>query len=146
MTAGGARPWKRLVSISRSGRFVALRGSAAAQPGASVTASAPAAIDLVDAIGTAPRHSLPGEGVLDFACIGPALWLLEAHALRRYTLEGARPISPEHELRAAATGLAALVGDHAQAALIYGARPQLISGQGDRISADDVALAEGERA
>jgi hypothetical protein len=144
MAAGGARPWKRLVSISRTGRFVALRGSAAAS--GSSGASAIASIDLVDAIGTAPRHSLPGEGVLDFACIGQALWLLEAHALRRITLEGARPIPPDHELRAAATGLAALVGDHAQAALVYGARPQLISGQGDRVTADDVTLTDDERA
>ena len=42
------RPWPRLVAMSRSGRFVALRG--------------PGAVELVDALGTAPRTALPADG------------------------------------------------------------------------------------
>lgn len=142
MVATGARPWKRLVSLSRSGRFVALRGSSAEAEAESVPG---AAIDLVDALGTAPRHGLAGREVVDFACIGSTLWLLEPRRLRRYQLENARPIVPDLELPELAHSIMALVGDHAQTALVCGDRYLLVSGHGDRMVRDEVAVSDDER-
>ncbi|WP_428263084.1 AAA family ATPase [Haliangium sp.] len=59
--------------MSRSGRFVAIRQ--------------PDGLDLVDALGTAPRRSLQRDEILDFGCVGPALWVITEGRLDRYALD-----------------------------------------------------------
>ncbi|MBE7449846.1 MAG: ATP-binding protein [Kofleriaceae bacterium] len=132
MSARLGRTWTRLVSMSRTGRFVALR--------------ARDTIDLVDALGTAPRQSLAAAGVIDFACVGTMVWLLEPRRLRRFLLDGARPLEPSLALDADADALAASIGENAHTALVLGARPALANGLYDRVSAEPFDLGDDERA
>ena len=77
MAQAQGRPWPRLVAMSRSGRFVALRG--------------PGAIELVDALGTAPRTPIACAELTDFACVGVALVFGAAYAgFARYGVYDAR--------------------------------------------------------
>ena len=84
MAQAQGRPWPRLVAMSRSGRFVALRGTGA--------------IELVDALGTAPRTPIACAELTDFACVGAMLWLLEGRRIRRLALESGRALEPAIEL------------------------------------------------
>ena len=97
MAQAQGRPWPRLVAMSRSGRFVALRG--------------PGAIELVDALGTAPRTPIACAELTDFACVGAMLWLLEGRRIRRLALESGRPIEPAIELAQPGVALSSAVGD-----------------------------------
>jgi hypothetical protein len=118
------RPWPRLVSMSRSGRYVAIR--------------APGGLELVDALGTAPRQSIPAPGLVDFACVGANLWLLEDAAIRRLTLDGGRPIEPAIALPGPGAGLEAAVGDTASTAVVLAETPVLAHAIYDRTSADAI--------
>src|SRR5262245_25217100 len=118
------RPWPRLVAMSRSGRFVALRGRST--------------IELVDALGTAPRAPIPADAVTDVACVGSMLWLLEGNPIRRMPLDSARAIEPAIELPHAGTALETAVGDNAHNALVLGPRPMLAHGLYDRVNAEAI--------
>jgi hypothetical protein len=118
----------RWISISRTGRFVALRR--------------PGGLDLVDALGTAPRHALT-QHVDDFACVGAMLWVLAHGRIDRYALEGLRPIAPAIEIGAGAAALATCAGDSAATALVTGDRARLVHGLFDKTSVDDIAAADG---
>ena len=85
MAQAQGRPWPRLVAMSRSGRFVALRGTGA--------------IELVDALGTAPRTPIACAELTDFACVGAMLWLLEGRRIRRLALESGRALEIRECLR-----------------------------------------------
>ncbi len=65
------------LSLARSGRFVALRRADA--------------VEIVDAIGTAPRTYIHGES-LDLACTATQLWILRDRALARFALSSGRPV------------------------------------------------------
>ncbi len=123
------RPWSRLVSMSRSGRFVALR--------------AKDTIDLVDALGTAPRQALPLGGATDFCCVGPMLWVLRDTRIQRYTLDGGKPIEPPIELPGPATAVEAAIGDNAHTALVLGPAPVLAHGLYDRVNAEPIDAGDG---
>jgi hypothetical protein len=116
--------------MSRTGRFVALR--------------AKNAIDLVDALGTAPRQTLSGAGVIDFACVGTMVWLLQQRRLGRFLLDGAKPLEPTLDLPEDAVGLAASIGENAHTAVVTGTRPHLANGLYDRVSAEPIEATEGE--
>jgi AAA+ superfamily predicted ATPase len=76
-------PSPRQISMSRSGRFVAIRQ--------------PDGVDVVDALGTAPRTGITAD-VLDFACVGSVLWVVSEGKLSRYALgssEGGLPLLDE---------------------------------------------------
>ncbi|HVK73030.1 MAG TPA: ATP-binding protein [Kofleriaceae bacterium] len=118
------RPWQRLVSMSRSGRFVALRATTT--------------IDLVDALGTAPRHTLPLDGATDFACVGPMLWILRDARIQRHALDGAKPLEPAIDLPGPGTAIEAAIGDNAHTALVRGATPVLAHGLYDRVGAEPI--------
>ncbi|MEZ4364143.1 MAG: ATP-binding protein [Kofleriaceae bacterium] len=105
-----------------------------------------ASVDVVDAIGTAPRSSAPAGDVLDFACVGGALWLLAPGQLRRGALEGHRPLSPPQPLPAGLRALTASTGEHLQAALLLGDAPCLVSAQADALTVDEVEVTDDERA
>lgn len=110
--------------MSRSGRFVALRTRAT--------------IDLVDALGTAPRQTLSAAGVVDFACIGTMVWLLQPRRINRFLLDGARPIEPPIELPSEGLALDAMIGDNAHTAVVQGERVLLANGLYDRVSAEPI--------
>jgi|GEM_PF-307211 len=114
--------------MSRSGRFVALRGRAT--------------IELVDALGTAPRAPVVAEHVDDFACVGSMLWLLEGTRIRRLSLDSARPIEPAIELPHPGISIETAVGDNAHNALVLGARPMLAHGLYDRVNAELIEAGE----
>ncbi len=60
--------------MSRSGRFVAIRQADG--------------IDVVDPLGPAPRKILLRADVIDFACVGSALWVVSEGRLERFALDG----------------------------------------------------------
>ena len=64
----------RTLAMARTGRFVASRK--------------PTAIELVDALGTAPRRTLTGT-IDDFAFVANELWLLRAGQITRHALASA---------------------------------------------------------
>ncbi len=118
------RAWPRLVSMSRSGRYVAIRATTG--------------LELVDALGTAPRQTIAASELVDFACVGANLWLLEGDRIRRVTLDGARPIEPPIALPGPGAAIEPTVGDSAQTALILGASPTLAHAIYDRVGADPI--------
>ncbi len=118
------RPWPRLVSMSRSGRYVAIR--------------APGGLELVDALGTAPRQTVAAPELVDFACVGANLWLLEGARIRRLTLDGGRPVEPAIDLPGPGSGIEPTVGDSASTALVLGEPPVLAHAIYDRVSADPI--------
>ncbi len=132
MNDGAARAGQRLVSISRSGRFVAMRAGAG--------------LEVVDAIGTAPRFAVPVAEARDFACVGNALWVLDGGALRRFTLDSQRELAAAGELPEA-EALAPFLGEHSQAALLYSAdgRVHLVAALADRWLCEEQVLAADER-
>ncbi len=65
--------------MARTGRFVVL--------------GAHDGLELVDALGTAPRHRVKAPAG-DFACVGGAVWMLDGAAVRRLTLEARRELEP----------------------------------------------------
>ncbi|ACY18453.1 AAA ATPase central domain protein [Haliangium ochraceum DSM 14365] len=74
--------------MSRNGRYVALRR--------------PDGIDIVDALGPAPRRSLTLE-VLDYVCVGSMLWVVSDGQLIRYAMDGTEDELPEIGERTALT-------------------------------------------
>ncbi len=77
----------RVVSLARTGRFVVIRQLTG--------------LGIVDALGTAPRVSLPIEGVVDFVCVGPAVWVITESTLQRYSLEAGKRLEPTLQIDAA---------------------------------------------
>ncbi len=106
--------------MSRSGRFVALRGAGT--------------VELVDALGTAPRSQHTSPTLVDFACVGAMLWLLEPRRIRRFALDSGKPIEPSIELPTDGVALSSAVGDAAYNAVVAGAAPVLAHGLYDRTS------------
>jgi hypothetical protein len=114
----------RTISMSRSGRFVALRR--------------PGGIELVDALGTSPRHALTDEPD-DFACVGTMLWVLARGVIARYSFDGLRPLEPSIVVGDGAARLVASSGDNAATALVTGARNVLAHGLYDKVSVEEIA-------
>jgi ATPase family associated with various cellular activities (AAA)/Winged helix domain, variant len=122
---------ERTISMSRSGRFVALRRAGG--------------IELVDALGTAPRHTLTvAGGAQDFACVGNTLWVLPrgAAAIDRYSFDGLRPIAPAIPVGAGVARITPAAGENAATALCTGDRPLLAHGLFDKVSIDELADAD----
>src|SRR5262245_30980819 len=123
---------ERTISMSRSGRFVALRRAGG--------------IELVDALGTAPRHALTlAGGAEDFACVGNAVWVLArgAEAIERYGVDGLRPIEPAIPVGPGITRITPTAGDSAASALCTGRRTVLANGLFDRVSVDELEELDG---
>ncbi len=108
--------------MSRSGRFVALRGKGA--------------VELVDALGTTPRAPLATTELVDFACVGSALWLLEGRRIRRFALESSRAIEPTIELPEPGAAIEPAVGDSAHHAVVLGSASMLVTGLFDRTAVE----------
>ena len=121
-------PPPRLVSISASGRYVAIR-----QVGG---------VDVVDALGTAPRASLATSSPADFACVGQALWVVADGALRRFSLDGGGE-EPSQPFERGRGRLIPARGEHADTALWWGPSPALIRVLDDSIAIDELEAADG---
>jgi len=109
----------RRVSLSTTGRYVVMR--------------ARETIDIVDAIGTAPREQVSAEGVIDFACAGAQLWLLRGTALERHALVGGRSLGALVELPAGAASILASSAEGASEALLAGPTPVVAVVNGDSV-------------
>ncbi len=125
------RPAARHVSISRSGRFVA------------VAAPTGDALELVDALGAAPRVTIARPGGGDFACVGETLWLLDGATLRRVALDSGRALDPDVTLPAEGQRLRPIASDHEVGALVLGARTLAIAGSAGRLVIDDLDVERG---
>jgi len=121
VTLGGRR-----FSLSRSGRYVASRVEGG--------------IELIDAIGASARQllSLP-DGVVDFACVGEALWVIApgTGAVARYAFD-LRPVQPAIVVGAGAREIVPSAGARAATALIRGERAMLALGLADKVSATPI--------
>jgi hypothetical protein len=97
----------------------------------------PEGVDLIDAIGTSPRHhvALPA-GVVDFACVGEMLWVLgaETGAIDRYALAGLRPLLPSIRVGLEAQRIAPSAGERAVTALVTGETSVVAYGLDDQVS------------
>jgi len=113
----------KLVSMSRNGRFVAVARASA--------------IDLVDALGTAPRATLLRPPGADFACVGTALWIVDGSAIRRWSFDG-KAIEPAIELPFAGGRLAAIAGDDTSALVVTNDRAALAFGARDQVRTEAV--------
>lgn len=111
----------RRISLSRSGRYVASRVDDG--------------IELIDAIGASPRLRLALDDVVDFACVGGALWVITAGtgAIDRYAFD-LRPLRPSIPVDREAREIVPSAGDSATTALIRGGRAVLALGVGDKVS------------
>ena len=115
---------ERLISMSRSGRYVAIR-----QVGG---------VDLVDAIGTAPRQPIRQGDLVDFACVGSSLWIAAGGKLHRYSLESGKPLGASLELDMPIGRFSASDGiDHS--ALWSGVRRFLIQQHDEEPSIEDIS-------
>lgn len=114
---------QRNIVLSRSGRFVVHRVANA--------------IELIDALGTSPRQRLAAtDGVVDFACVGDALWVLSraSAAIDRYALAGLRPRLPAIPVGPDARRIAPSAGDHAMTGLVTGESTLLAQAVDDKVS------------
>ena len=110
--------------MSRSGRFVAIRQRNG--------------LDLVDALGTAPRKSLLLDGVLDFDMIGQTLWVARDHALHRFALTDGQPIGEPIEQPLEHGHLVRAGGERANSALWLGYRRLLLQDLEGTFKSEDV--------
>ncbi len=102
----------RLISMSRTGRFVAIR-----QKGG---------VDIVDAMGTSPRKRIAFDGLEDFTCVGSRLWTVADGLLWRHSLETGKEVDRPAPLNVATGRLTAAQGESACSALWAGASRSLI--------------------
>jgi len=115
----------RLVSMSRSGRFVAIRQANG--------------VDIVDALGTAPRVFLKLDDVVDFGCVGNDIWVVAGGKLHGYRLDNCKeqPWSPVAIEDGPGT-LTPAQGEKGRSAVWTGAQRKLVVVSGEEISIDDV--------
>jgi hypothetical protein len=120
---------RRNIALSRSGRFVAHRVADA--------------IELIDALGASARQRVaPPGGVVDFACVGDALWVLPhgSGTIDRYALVSLRrlpaiPVGPD------ARRIMPSAGDHAVTALITGESTLIAQAVDDKVSTTPIKAA-----
>ena len=110
--------------MSRSGRYVAIRQRDG--------------VDRVDALGTAPRQSIAAAGILDFACVGSALWIATDTGLRRFALDNGNEIGGAAELHLEHGRLNPGQGENARSALWLGYKRLLIREDDDSIAIEDI--------
>jgi len=104
----------------------------------------PEGIDLIDAIGTSPRHRVPlPGGVVDFACVGDMLWVLASgsEAIDRYALQGLRPLLPAIHVGPGVQQIAPSAGERAVTALVTGERNVVAYGLEDKVSTTAIEAA-----
>ena len=111
--------------MSKSGRYVASRVEGG--------------IEVIDAIGASPRQHLAVPGVVDFACVGEALWVIAAGTgvVDRYAFD-LRRVRPSIPVGTEADEIVPSTGDRASSALVRGERPVLALGIGDKVSATPI--------
>src|SRR5678815_1353108 len=104
-----AAPAARLIAMARSGRHVVIRRAEGVR--------LLDAVELVDALGTAPRRAIAAPGLVDFGCAGEELWLVAAGMLQRYHLGSGEPVAEPVSLGDQSGNLVPASGDSDPVAL-----------------------------
>ncbi|HEU5058340.1 MAG TPA: hypothetical protein VFU21_17530, partial [Kofleriaceae bacterium] len=117
--------------MARSGRHVVIRRA----DGARLLDG----VELVDALGTAPRRAIAAPGLVDFGCAGEELWVVAAGRLLRYELLSGEPVADPIELGDGPGSLLPAPGDREPAALWSGLRRLLLRAVDGHIEVEDVS-------
>src|SRR5690606_15023437 len=122
----------RLIAMAQGGRHVVIRRA----DGARLLES----VELVDALGTAPRRALPTSGLIDFACVGDEVWLVDdGGSLRRHDLHTGEPAGDEVALGVTAGRLRPATGGSDPGALWTGPSRLLLRAADGRVEIEDVS-------
>ncbi len=124
-------PAARLIAMARSGRHVVIRRA----DGSRLLDG----LELVDALGTAPRRAIAAPGLVDFGCAGEELWLVAGGRLHRYDLLGGEPVAEPVELGDETGSLVPSPGDAEPSALWSGLRRLLLRAVDGHIEVEDVS-------
>ena len=127
----GGAPSARLIALSRSGRHVVIRRA----DGARLLDG----LETVDALGTAPRRSLPCAGLIDFGCVGEEIWVVASGMLRRHDLDRAEDLDAGFALGESSGVLRPAAGDGDPSALWFGQRRLLLRATDTGVEMDDVS-------
>ena len=128
---GAPGPAVRLIAMARSGRHVVIRRA----DGDRLLDG----VELVDALGTAPRRAIAAPGLVDFGCAGEELWLVAAGHLRRFDLLSGEPVAESVELGEEAGSLVPAPADREPSALWSGLRRLLLRAVDGHIEIEDVS-------
>jgi len=115
----------RLVSMSRTGRFVAIRQANG--------------INIVDALGTSPRVFLKLDDLVDFACVGKSLWAIAGEQLHAYSLDSGKEQAWSPHPLPGAGQLAASIGETASMAVVTGVLRHLVIAVRDSVTVEDIS-------
>ena len=121
----------RLIAMARSGRHVVIRRA----DGSRLLD----AVELVDALGTAPRRAIPAPGLVDFGCAGEELWLVAGGLLHRYDLGSGEPVAEAIAIGDESGSLAPAPADREPSALWSGLRRLLLRAVDGHIEVEDVS-------
>ncbi|MEM9490707.1 MAG: hypothetical protein AAGC55_16285, partial [Myxococcota bacterium] len=118
--------------MSHSGRYVAIR-----QRGG---------VDLVDALGTAPRQVIDVPGLLDFTCVGQSLWAATDQSLHRFALDTGKELGTPGDVRLEHGRLLAGLSDKGETAMWLGYRRLLLRDEDGQIEYEDITGEAGPAA
>jgi len=121
----------RLIAMARSGRHVVIRRA----DGSRLLDG----VELVDALGTAPRRAIAAPGLVDFGCAGEELWLVASGNLVRYELLSGEPVAEPVALGDEAGSLWPAPVDSEPSALWSGMRRLLLRAVDGHIEVEDVS-------
>ncbi|HWM87426.1 MAG TPA: ATP-binding protein [Kofleriaceae bacterium] len=124
-------PAARLIALSRSGRHVVIRRA----DGTRLLDG----LEKVDALGTAPRRTLPCERLVDFGCVGEQIWFVAGGRLRRHDLERDEELGHGIDIGDEPGALEPCMGDGEASALWLGSRRLLVRATEDGVEVDDVS-------
>jgi AAA+ superfamily predicted ATPase len=128
---GASGPAARLITMARSGRHVVIRRA----EGSRLLDG----VELVDALGTAPRRSIAAPGLVDFGCAGEELWLVAGGMLLRYDLGTGEAVAEPLALGDETGSLAPAIGEGEPSALWSGLRRLLVRAVDGHIEVEDVS-------
>ena len=128
---GAPAPSVRLIAMARSGRHVVIRRA----DGARLLDG----VELVDALGTAPRRAIAAPGLVDFGCAGEELWLVASGALRRYDLLSGEMVAEPVDIDVGLGNLVPAPTDLEPTALWSGLRRLLLRVVDGHIEVEDVS-------
>jgi hypothetical protein len=121
----------RLIAMSHSGRHVVIRRA----DGQRLLDG----VEMVDALGTAPRKPLDAPGLLDFGCVAEELWIVAAGTLRRHRLVDGDLRGVEVRLGVEDGSLSPAPGENEAIALWSGATRLLLQAVDERVEVEDIS-------
>ncbi|HUS65557.1 MAG TPA: ATP-binding protein [Kofleriaceae bacterium] len=121
----------RLIAMSQSGRHVVIRRA----DGSRLLDG----VEMVDALGTAPRRPLDAPGLLDFGCVAEELWIVAAGTLRRHRLGDGELRGVEVRLDVEDGTLSPAPGENEPIALWSGQTRLLLQAVNERVEVEDIS-------